>query len=225
MEKYQQQFAEFAISVGALKFGDFTLKSGRKSPYFFNSAAFNTGASIDRLGYFYSQAIHSLGGDRPEVIFGPAYKGIPLAVATAIALSREFGWDVGYCFDRKEAKTHGDAGTYVGQKPVAGTRVVLLDDVITDGATKMESIASLRQQTGAAIDHLFILLNRCERNAEGEDPCQLLQSKMGVQVHALLTIRELVEYLGEGEVSGTPLIEPGACLRIRKHLEDFGIQE
>ena len=212
MQDYRREFIDFAVRRGALRFGEFTLKSGRKSPYFFNSGAFDTGEAIERLGYFYAHAVLAL-GPAPDVIFGPAYKGIPLAVATASALATRFGAETAYCFDRKERKEHGEEGMLVGRVPKAGDRVVLVDDVITDGATKMEAVRNLREWTEASIAGLVIALDRKERGRDGGDPVAALEAEAGIPVRAVASVHEVIEYL-----AGDP-----AADRIREYLSEFGV--
>src|SRR3989344_1197737 len=172
--RYQQEFVEFLLEVNALQFGTFTLKSGRVSPYFFNSGMFNTGYAIRRLGHFYASAIAGM-TPLPTVIFGPAYKGIPLAIATSVALEGDFEISTRYAFDRKEAKGHGDKGALVGYTPAEGDRIVIVDDVITTGATKNEAIELIKSVTAAPVIGTVIALNRQEKTPEGNDPIAQLE--------------------------------------------------
>ena len=143
MQSYKKEFIEFLVRVDAIQFGEFTLKSGRESPYFFNSSKFNTGFLIDELSLYYAAAIEE-NVPNCNLIFGPAYKGIPLCVSSATALSRRLNHDIGYFFNRKEKKNHGDHGVFVGQNPLPKDLVVMVDDVITDGLTKIESIGLIK---------------------------------------------------------------------------------
>ena len=169
MHDYQREFIEFLVRSGALRFGAFTLKSGRTSPYFFNSGEFSRGEQIERLGYYYASAIHEL-ETQPSVIFGPAYKGIPLSISAAIALNHHFEQDVAYSFDRKEEKDHGEGGWMVGHVPGEGDRIVLVDDVVTDGATKVASIESLRESTEGEVTGLVIAVDRRKETPTEEIP-------------------------------------------------------
>ena len=162
MHAYQQEFMDFLIETGALRFDEFTLKSGRRSPYFFNAGQFNTGAEIERLGYYYACAIREFDVE-PTLVFGPAYKGIPLCIAAAIALRQRFDMDTYYGFDRKEIKEHGEGGWLVGKEPDGQDRVVLVDDVVTDGATKIQMIDRLKATCSARISGLVIALDRKEK--------------------------------------------------------------
>lgn len=222
MQSYQEEFVSFIVRAGALRFGSFILKSGRNSPYFFNSGAFNTGRTIAELGRYYAAAVMEL-GEPPDVIYGPAYKGIPLAVATASALSTNFGVDPAYCFDRKEAKEHGDRGLFVGHVPGKGERVVMVDDVITDGATKLEAIRRLRSISEATIAGLVIALNRQEKTAEGADPIASLESSAKLPVRAVVTIREVMQYLRGRLLDGKVVLTDEDYGRMVDYLQIYGV--
>lgn len=222
MERYQQEFAEFAVRTGALRFGAFTLKSGRRSPYFFNSGAFDRGPAIARLGLFYARAALTL-GDPPDVVYGPAYKGIPLAVSTAVAFHQELNADVAYCFDRKEAKAHGDQGLFVGHVPQKGERVLLVDDVITDGATKLEAIRQLRAATEAELCGLVIAFNRQERTADGADPIALLERTAGLPVRAVVNVRDVMAYLRCRPIDGEVVLDDTRYAEMESYLSEYGL--
>jgi orotate phosphoribosyltransferase len=188
---------------GALQFGAFTLKSGRVSPYFFNAARFDTGPALAELGRHYARAIRKV-APRATLVFGPAYKGIPLAVAAAIALSRK-GRSAGYLFNRKEEKTHGDRGLFVGRSPGRGDRIVLVDDVLTDGGTKREAVALLRGAFPATpLDALVIAFDRQEQDLRGDDALARFQEDTGIPVVALLTLDELIAALLGKRGPGAP---------------------
>jgi len=222
MERYQEQFIQFIVRAGALRFGEFTLKSGRRSPYFFNSGAFDTGGAIAELGKYYASAVIGV-GRKPDVIFGPAYKGIPLAVATASALSTDFGVNVAYCFDRKEAKEHGDRGLFVGHVPQAGEKVVMVDDVITDGATKLEAIRRLRSVSEAELAGLVIALNRQEKTADGSDPIASLEKSANLPVRAVVTVRQVMEHLRGRELDGKVVLTEEDHQRMAQYLGTYGV--
>ncbi|MGW8309421.1 MAG: orotate phosphoribosyltransferase [Thiogranum sp.] len=191
MQSYKQQFLEFAIEVGVLRFGEFTLKSGRISPYFFNAGLFNTGGQLARLGRFYAGAI--VDSDTPfDVLFGPAYKGIPLAAATGIALADHHSRDVPYCFNRKEAKDHGEGGNLVGA-PLAG-RVLIIDDVITAGTAIRESL-SIIAAAGAEPAAVVIALDRQERGQDDRSAIQEVEQDLGLKVTSIVTLAELQTFL------------------------------
>ncbi|MBN1516121.1 orotate phosphoribosyltransferase [Candidatus Sumerlaeota bacterium] len=216
MEPYKDAFVEFLVETGALRFGDFKLKSGRESPYFFNSGLFDTGDSIARLGYFYTCAMAGL-SETPTVLFGPAYKGIPLCVATATCLTQRFGTNVAYCFDRKESKDHGEGGLLVGRVPKESDTICIVDDVITSGATKLEAIERLRSQTPAKVVSLVIALNRCEQDDEGGDPVAKLAERAGVEVRSIATIHDILRHVTE---SGNK----AAANAIRAYQEQYGVE-
>ena len=162
MENYKQEFIEFMVESDVLKFGDFTLKSGRKSPFFMNAGAYVTGSQLHRLGQYYAKAIHDNYGTDFDVLFGPAYKGIPLAVATVIAFSELYGKEIRYCANRKELKDHGDAGILLGSKLKDGDRVVIIEDVTTSGKSIEETFPIIRAQANVEIRGLMVSLNRME---------------------------------------------------------------
>ncbi len=193
MKAWQRQFIEFAINKQVLKFGEFTLKSGRKSPYFFNAGLFNTGKDLALLGRFYAQALVDSGIDF-DLVFGPAYKGIPIATTTVVALADHHQRDVPYCFNRKEAKDHGEGGTLVGS-PLAG-KVMLVDDVITAGTAIRESmeIIAAHQATLAGV---LISLDRQERGRGAISAIQEVERDYHCQVISIITLKELISYLEE----------------------------
>lgn len=223
MRAYQQDFIDFLVETRALRFGEFTLKSGRKSPYFFNSGQFNTGEEIERLGYFYACAIREFDFEA-TLVFGPAYKGIPLCVATAIALRQRFDINASYGFDRKEVKEHGEGGWLVGKEPEPGDRVVLVDDVVTDGATKIQMIRRLNAACGARISGLVIALDRKEKNADGEDAVAALQTAAGVPVRSIVTIHDVLEYLPGRRINGQIALTSEIRGRIDAYLDKHGVR-
>jgi orotate phosphoribosyltransferase len=194
MLEYQRAFLHFALDTGVLRFGEFKLKSGRLSPYFFNAGLFNTGASLGRLGRYYAEAIVAagIGFDR---LYGPAYKGIPLAAAAGIALADHHGRDLPFAFNRKEAKDHGEGGQIVGS-PLRG-RVLILDDVITAGTSVGESVEIIRAH-GAEPAGVIIALDRCERAKGERSAVDEVRDRFGIPVLSIVTLDDLVAYLGEG---------------------------
>jgi len=197
MEKYQQEFIRFAIEIGVLKFGEFTLKSGRKSPYFFNSGLFNTGRSLAQLGSFYAQALNN-SNVQFDMIYGPAYKGIPLASALAIALSNEYKRDVPYAFNRKEVKDHGEGGIIVGS-PLQG-KVLIIDDVISAGTSVRESIDIITAQ-GAQPAAVVIALDRQEMGKSDKTAIQEVESEFGIPVVSITCLGHLINYLEQEQQS------------------------
>ncbi|MFN3579187.1 MAG: orotate phosphoribosyltransferase [Pseudomonas sp.] len=194
MQEYQREFIRFALDRQVLKFGEFTLKSGRKSPYFFNAGLFNTGSSLGRLGRFYAQAFVHSGLDDVDVIFGPAYKGIPLAAVTAVSLAESFDRDVPYCYNRKEAKDHGEGGTLVGA-PLKG-RVLIVDDVITAGTAVREVMQIIRAE-GAEPAAVMIALNREERGQGELSAIQEVERDFGIPVVSIVSLTQVLAFLEE----------------------------
>ncbi|HBM10909.1 orotate phosphoribosyltransferase [Pseudomonas sp. Choline-3u-10] len=195
MQAYQREFIRFAIERGVLRFGEFTLKSGRTSPYFFNAGLFNSGSALAQLGRFYAAAVAESGIDF-DVIFGPAYKGIPLAAATAISLAEHHQRDLPWCFNRKEAKDHGEGGTLVGA-PLSG-RVLIVDDVITAGTAIREVMQIIRAQ-GAQAAGVLIALNRQERGHGQLSAIQEVEQDYGMPVVSIVSLAQVLEFLGQDE--------------------------
>ncbi|MAF69113.1 orotate phosphoribosyltransferase [Alteromonas australica] len=193
MKAFQRDFIEFAIARGVLKFGEFTLKSGRVSPYFFNAGLFNRGGDLAKLGRFYANALVDAGVEF-DVLFGPAYKGIPIATTTAVALADSHGQDVPYCFNRKEAKTHGEGGNLVGS-PLSG-KVMLVDDVITAGTAIRESMTLIEQQQ-ASLSGVLIALDRQERGKGELSAIQEVERDFNTQVISIVSLADVVAYLDE----------------------------
>ncbi len=199
MQQYKQDFLEFAIQAGVLRFGEFTLKSGRVSPYFFNAGLFNTGGQLARLGRFYAQAIVETGGEF-DTLFGPAYKGIALAAAAGIALADHHHRDLPYCFNRKETKDHGEGGILVGA-PLQG-RVLIIDDVITAGTAIRESLAIIAN-AGARAAGVVIALDRQERGQGARSAIQEVERDLGLKVTSIVSLAELQLFLqGKDEYRG-----------------------
>jgi orotate phosphoribosyltransferase len=191
MQSYQQEFLEFAIAQNVLRFGDFTLKSGRQSPYFFNLGLFNNGESMAKVGHFYAEAIHKSGIEF-DVLFGPAYKGIPLVIATAIALAEHYHRQVPYCFNRKEIKDHGEGGTMVGA-PLTG-KVLLVDDVISAG-TAIREVMPMIQAAGAEPCGIVIALNRQERGQTALSAISEIEQTYHIPVTSIVNLDDLINYL------------------------------
>ncbi len=213
MKDYQREFLDFAISAGVLRFGSFTLKSGRTSPYFFNSGLFNTGARLARLGRYYAQAIVD-SGLAFDMLFGPAYKGIPLVAAVAIALAEHHDLDLPYAFNRKEAKDHGEGGNIVGS--ALSGRVLIIDDVITAGTAVRESFDILRT-AGATAAGVVISLDRQERGKGERSAIQEVEQDHGVRVASIVGLAELVDYLAAQDGMAQALAD------IRAYREQYGV--
>lgn len=213
MQDYQKAFIEFALEREVLRFGEFTLKSGRKSPYFFNAGLFNTGRDLAKLGQFYASALMASSIEY-DVLFGPAYKGIPIATTTAVALAEKHDVDTPYCFNRKEKKDHGEGGNLVGS-PLTG-KVMLVDDVITAGTAIRESMVLLEQQ-GAQLAGVLIALDRRERGKGELSAIQEVERDFNTQVVSIVSLLDLIEYLSDKPEMQTHLEN------IRQYREDFGV--
>lgn len=223
MQTYKKKFAEFLVRADALQFGEFTLKSGRSSPYFFNSSKFNNGPLIEELGSYYAAAIEE-NAPNCNLIYGPAYKGIPLCISTAIALSARLNQNIGYFFNRKEKKTHGDQGTLVGQFPLASDSVVMVDDVITDGLTKIESVKLIRELCKVEFSGVLVALDRMEKNSQANDAITEFQQKTGLPVWSIITIREICDYLKNRKIGGSVVLDESTFLKIENYLAEHSVR-
>ena len=198
MEAYKKEFIEFMMSADVLRFGEFTTKSGRLSPYFVNTGNYKTGAQASQLGDYYAACIQEHFPDGVDCLFGPAYKGIPLAVAAASSLYRNYGRDLPYCFNRKEAKDHGEGGSLVGYKPQDGDRIIIIEDVITAGTAVRETVPVLQAAAKVSIPDMFISVNRCEVGQHaGKTAVMEVKEEFGINVHAIITVADIHEYLKE----------------------------
>lgn len=225
MEQYKREFIDFMLESKVLKFGEFTLKSGRKSPFFMNAGAYQNGTQLCRLGEYYARAIHDAYGLNFDVLFGPAYKGIPLAVATVMAISRLYGVDVRYCANRKEVKDHGDTGILLGSRLKDGDRVVIIEDVTTSGASMAETVPILRAQAKVDILGLMVSLNRMEVGMEGRGSAlDEIRDRYGFPAGAIVTMGEVIDYLGkprEGEQ--TPFLTEDIRKALDRYYEEYGV--
>ena len=223
MEQYKQEFIEFMVDSQVLKFGEFTLKSGRKSPFFMNAGAYVTGTQLRKLGEYYAKAIHDNYGLDFDVLFGPAYKGIPLSVATTMAISELYGKDIRYCSNRKEVKDHGDTGILLGSKLKDGDRVVIIEDVTTSGKSIEETFPILKEQANVEIKGLMVSLNRMEVGKGGEKSAlDEIQEKYGFPAHAIVTMEEVVERLYNQECQGKIVIDDSTKAAIDSYYEQYG---
>lgn len=219
MEQYKKEFIDFMLESKVLKFGDFTLKSGRKSPFFMNAGAYVTGSQLKRLGEFYAKAIHDNFGTDFDVLFGPAYKGIPLSVATAIAFSELYGKEVRYCSNRKEAKDHGDVGILLGSKLNDGDKVVMIEDVTTSGKSIEETYPIINAQAKVEIKGLMVSLNRMEKGLESDKSALLeIQEKYGFPAAAIVTMADVREYL-------EPTFDDDIKKAIAAYYEQYGAKD
>lgn len=226
MESYKQEFIEFMVDSKVLKFGDFTLKSGRKSPFFMNAGGYVTGAQLKKLGEYYAKAIYANYGLDFDVLFGPAYKGIPIAVVTAIAFHELYGKEVRYCSDRKEEKDHGaDKGSFLGTKLQDGDRVVMIEDVTTSGKSMEETVPKVRGAADVEILGLMVSLNRMEVGLGGKvSALDEIKEKYGFDANAIVSMAEVVEHLYNKEYNGEVIIDDTLKAAIDAYYEEYGVK-
>ena len=224
MEQYKKEFIEFMVESDVLKFGEFTLKSGRKSPFFMNAGAYVTGSQLMRLGEYYARAIHETYGDDFDVLFGPAYKGIPISVVTAVAFHNLYGKEVRYCSDRKEEKDHGaDKGSFLGSKLKDGDRVVMIEDVTTSGKSMEETVPKVRGAADVTIVGLMVSLNRMEKGLGGEKSAlEEIREKYGFETNAIVTMEEVVEHLYNRTCQGRVVIDDTIKAAIDDYYKQYG---
>ncbi|MBR3307454.1 MAG: orotate phosphoribosyltransferase [Lachnospiraceae bacterium] len=222
MEAYKQGFIEFMVEAGVLKFGDFTLKSGRKSPFFMNAGAYVTGSQLKKLGEYYARAINDSFGLDFDVLFGPAYKGIPLSVATAMAISELYGKDVRYASNRKEIKDHGDTGIMLGSSLKDGDRVVMIEDVTTSGKSIEETHPILMSQGKVEIKGLVVSLDRCEKGKGEQSALKEISELYGFPTASIVSMKEVTEYLYGREIGGSVLIDEERKAAIDTYYEAYG---
>ncbi len=225
MEQYKQDFIRFMVDCQVLKFGEFTLKSGRKSPFFMNAGAYITGSQLMKLGEYYATAIHNTYGDDFDVLFGPAYKGIPLSVATVIAYSKLYGKEIRYCSNRKEEKDHGDVGILLGSKLKDGDRVVVIEDVTTSGKSMEETIPILRAQADVKLVGLMVSLNRMERGKGTKCALDEIKDLYGMETSAIVSMKDVSEYLYNREINGTVVIDDTLMEAIRNYYKEYGAEQ
>ena len=223
MEQYKEEFIKFRVDSKVLKFGDFTLKSGRKSPFFMNAGGYVTGSQLRRLGEFYAKAIHDKYGDDFDVLFGPAYKGIPISVVTAVAFSDLYGKEIRYCSDRKEEKDHGaDKGSFLGSKLQDGDRVVMIEDVTTSGKSMEETVPKVRGAANVEIIGLMVSLNRMEKGTGEKSALDEIKEKYGFDANAIVTMEEVTEFLYNKPYNGEIYIDDTLKAAIDAYYEQYG---
>ena len=219
---YREEFIHFMVRSGVLTFGDFTTKSGRKTPYFVNTGNYKTGAQASRLGEYYAACIQEHMPDGIDALFGPAYKGIPLAVSAASALYRDYGRDLPYCFNRKETKDHGEGGDLVGYKPQDGDRIAIIEDVVTAGTAVRETIELFKSVADVTFAALFVSVDRMERGTKDCTTLDELRQDYGIQVCPIVTIRDIMDCLHNQEVDGKVYIDDGMLGRMEDYLAQYG---
>ena len=218
---YKIKLIELIAQSGVLMFGDFTTKSGRQSPYFINSGYYKTGEQAELIGAYYAAFIHERLKDRFDVLFGPAYKGIPLCALTSAALYRLYGINAGYCFNRKEAKDHGEGGIFVGWQPKDGDRVVIIEDVITAGTSVREVYPLLKAAAGVSITDMVISVDRMEKGYNGLTAAEEVKSEFGVTVHALVNVLDIIDYLYNRQIDGKIYIDDEMKQKMLAYVEKY----
>ncbi len=215
---YKQQFIKFMVENGVLKFGEFTLKSGRKAPYFINTGNYKSGAQLSKLGTYYAQCIED-NAIEADTLVGPAYKGIPLAVTTAVSLFDKFGKDLNYCFDRKEVKDHGEGGLFVGKQLEDGERVILIEDVMTSGKALREMLPKLKQTANVEIAGMVISVDRMERGLESSlSAVQEVYKEFGVKVYSIVTMADIISAIEDGVIEGKEYLE-----KMKEYRKTYGV--
>lgn len=221
---YKKEFIEFMVRSGVLTFGDFTTKSGRKTPYFVNTGNYKTGAQAAELGKFYAKAIMENVKEDIDALFGPAYKGIPLAVSTAIALATEHNKDLNYCFNRKEEKDHGEGGKMVGYKLQDGDNVLIIEDVITAGTAIRECLPQLQAAAHVNIKGLVISVDRMERGTENKTAIQQVYDDFGIKTYPIVTVREIIDTIHNVEIDGKVYIDDEMKARMEAYLAEYCVK-
>lgn len=224
MEAYKKEFIEFMVESEVLKFGDFTLKSGRKSPFFMNAGAYVTGSQLSRLGEYYAKAIHDHYGTDFDVLFGPAYKGIPLSVAATMEISEMYGKDIRYCSNRKEVKDHGDKGILLGSPIQDGDKVVIIEDVTTAGTSIKETLPIIKAQGDVDPIGLVVSVDRMERGQGTKSALKEIEENYGLQTTAIVTMAEVVEHLYNKEYKGRVVIDDKLKAAIDAYYEQYGAE-
>ena len=224
MEAYKQEFIDFMVESDVLKFGEFTLKSGRKSPFFMNAGAYVTGSQLKKLGEYYAKAIHETYGDDFDVLFGPAYKGIPLTVAATIAISEEYGKDIRYCSNRKEVKDHGDKGILLGSPIEDGDKVVIIEYVTTAGTSIQETLPIIKAQGDVSPIGLVVSVDRMERGQGTKSALKEIEEKYGLKTTAIVTMAEVVEHLYNKEYKGKVIIDDTLKAAIDAYYSQYGAE-
>ncbi len=224
MEQYKQEFIEFMVECGVLRFGDFVTKSGRKTPFFVNTGFYRTGAQLRKLGEYYAKAIDNAFGLDFDVLFGPAYKGIPLSVATSMAIDEQYGKEIKYCSNRKEEKDHGDTGILLGSPIADKDKVVIIEDVTTAGTSILETLPILRAQGDVEVCGLVVSVDRCERGQGEKSALAEISENFGINTTAIVTMKEVVEYLYNRPINGTIVIDDAIKQAIDDYYKLYGVQ-
>ena len=224
MEQYKKEFIEFMIDCEVLKFGDFVTKSGRKTPFFVNKGFYRTGAQLRRLGEYYAKAIANTFGTEFDVLFGPAYKGIPLTVAASMALSEHYGADIRYCSNRKEVKDHGDKGILLGSPINDGDKVVIIEDVTTAGTSIHETLPIIKAQGKVDVLGLVVSVDRMERGQGEKSALKEIEEQFGFKTTAIVTMADVVEHLYNKEYKGRVIIDDSLKAAIDAYYDQYGVK-
>lgn len=222
MESYKKEFIEFMVDSNVLKFGEFTLKSGRKSPFYMNAGSYVTGSQLKKLGKYYAKAIHDKYGEDFDILFGPAYKGIPLTVATTIAFSEMYGKEIKYCSNRKEVKDHGDAGILLGSPIKDGDKVVIIEDVTTSGKSIEETFPILQAQGNIEILGLMVSLNRMERGKGEKSALEEIKDLYGFETGAIVSMEDVIQHLYNKPYNGKVYIDDTLKAALDAYYEQYG---
>ncbi|SES71493.1 orotate phosphoribosyltransferase [[Clostridium] polysaccharolyticum] len=224
MEQYKKEFIEFMVDSNVLKFGDFVTKSGRNTPFFINTGFYRTGSQLRKLGQYYAKAIEEKFGTDFDVLFGPAYKGIPLSVATSMALSEFCDKDVRYCSNRKEVKDHGDTGILLGSPIEDGDRVIMIEDVTTSGKSIRETMPIIKEQGDVQVLGLVVSVNRMERGTGEKSALDEIEETYGMKTTAIVTMEEVVEHLYNKPYKGKIVIDDAMKAAIDLYYEEYGVK-
>ena len=222
METFKKEFIEFMVRSNVLTFGDFTTKSGRKTPFFINTGNYNNGAQMEKLGEFYAKAINQELGLEFDGLYGPAYKGIPLCITTSVALNRLFKKNVNFTFNRKEAKTHGEGGNLIGHKLKDAEKVVIVEDVITAGTAIRESLPIIQAAADLEVSAIVVSVDRMEKGTGDLSAINQVQEDFGIKTFAIVTIEEVVDYLHNKEIDGKVLVDDSMKEKITTYREKYG---
>lgn len=226
MENYKKEFISFMIESGVLLFGDFITKSGRKTPYFINTGNYNTGNQMKKLGKFYAAAIHeNFSADEVQVLFGPAYKGIPLTITTSMALGNESNRDISFCFNRKESKDHGERGNFIGKKLENGDKIIIVEDVLTSGISVRESISMLNKAAFVQIRGLIVSVDRMEKGRTQKSALKEIRDQYNIRTCAIVTLDEIIEFLHNQDINGKVYIDDEMKQNIDEYRAKYGAND
>ena len=224
MQPYKADFIEFLVRAGVLTFGDFTTKSGRKTPYFINTGNYRTGGQLGRLGGFYARALIEHWGKKFDNLYGPAYKGIPLAVTAGIALSADFAHDVSITYNRKEVKDHGERGGLIGHKYNGGERIIIVEDVITAGTSIRETLALLAENNNPRVVGVIVSVDRMERGQGQKSAIEEIQAEFDIPVFSIVNVREIIDYLFNRSLDDKIYVDWAMKQRMEAYLTEYGVE-